>query len=120
MSAKVKLTFANGMLKGCHRVVERDKRITVGRGPLCDLRLPKTGEFLRVSRKHCELEVHPPRARIRDLGSLNGTFVNGVSVGEAGPWAEEKDQAGNVWRNLHDGDEIRIGDTYLKVNIESS
>lgn len=120
MSAKVKLTFANGMLKGCHRVVDRDKRITIGRGHVCELRLPKTEEFKRVSRRHCELEVNPPAVRIRDLGSLNGTFVNGVSVGEAGPWAEEKDQAGNIWRHLRDGDEIRIGDTYLKVNIESS
>src|SRR5690606_28975695 len=105
MSAKVKLTFANGTLKGCHRVVDKYKRITVGRGVDCDLRLPKSGEFRKISRRHCELEVSPPRARVRDLGSLNGTYVNGVSVGEAGPWAEEKDEGGNVWRLLRDGDE---------------
>jgi two-component system response regulator GlrR len=36
-----------------------------------------------VSRKHCEVVVRDGRARIRDLGSTNGTQVDGVMVVEA-------------------------------------
>jgi hypothetical protein len=32
----------------------------------------------RVSKKHCALEVEGDRIQIKDLGSANGTFVNGV------------------------------------------
>ncbi len=33
-----------------------------------------------VSRRHAALEVAGPEVRIRDLGSTNGTFVNGVRI----------------------------------------
>ena len=32
------------------------------------------------SRHHCILEIAPPQAFLRDLGSTNGTFVNGIRV----------------------------------------
>ncbi len=35
------------------------------------------------SRHHCLLEITPPRCFLRDLGSTNGTFVNGQRVAEA-------------------------------------
>ena len=41
-----------------------------------------------VSRHHFLLEVCPPQACVRDLGSRNGTYVNGRKVGgrqEASP-----------------------------------
>lgn len=36
-----------------------------------------------VSRFHCELEIDGPRLRVRDLGSRNGTRLDGVHVREA-------------------------------------
>ena len=36
-----------------------------------------------VSRYHCEIRVDVDGARVRDLGSLNGTSVDGVRVIEA-------------------------------------
>jgi two-component system response regulator GlrR len=36
-----------------------------------------------VSRFHCEITIDGARARIRDLGSMNGTVVDGVAVVEA-------------------------------------
>src|SRR4051812_20631800 len=33
-----------------------------------------------VSRKHCVIEVDRMRVRVRDLGSTNGTHVNGVRI----------------------------------------
>jgi hypothetical protein len=34
-----------------------------------------------ISRRHFMVEVNPPDARIRDFGSLNGTYVNDTKIG---------------------------------------
>jgi predicted component of type VI protein secretion system len=44
----------------------------VGRHPHCDVRLPS----IRVSRRHCCLTVIDGEVAVRDLGSLNGTWIN--------------------------------------------
>jgi pSer/pThr/pTyr-binding forkhead associated (FHA) protein len=52
-----------------------------------------------VSRRHCVLERLPDgQVRLRDLGSRNGTFVQGLPVRE---------------RILRHGDEIRVGRSVL-------
>jgi adenylate cyclase len=52
---------------------------SVGRGVACDLPVQDP----TVSRQHAELEVVEGGVRIRDLGSTNGTFVNGERVSDA-------------------------------------
>ena len=54
-------------------------RMTVGRSPSCDCVLPEDC----VSRRHAELRRDGERWFLRDLGSSNGTRVNGVRVIEA-------------------------------------
>ncbi len=54
-------------------------RITVGRLPENDVAL----DDLLVSRRHAELRRDPSGWRITDLGTGNGTFVNGVRVQSA-------------------------------------
>jgi hypothetical protein len=54
------------------------------------------------SRHHCLLEISPPRCFLRDLGSTNGTFVNGQRVAEA---------------FLKSGDQIQGGATVLLVEV---
>src|SRR5688572_18190235 len=54
------------------------------------------------SRHHCLLEITPPHCFLRDLGSTNGTFVNGQRVAEA---------------NLKSGDQIQGGETILLVEV---
>jgi pSer/pThr/pTyr-binding forkhead associated (FHA) protein len=51
----------------------------IGRQRSCDLVIPAA----TVSRLHCELALEGNWVRIRDLGSSNGTFVNGQRVKEA-------------------------------------
>jgi hypothetical protein len=54
-------------------------RMLVGRAPNCDCVVPEDG----VSRKHAQLLCDGERWYVRDLGSRNGTRVNGVRVIEA-------------------------------------
>lgn len=54
---------------------------TIGRSKECDIRLPCD----QVSRKHCQIELEGENAHITDLGSANGTFVNGERVAEKVP-----------------------------------
>src|SRR5262249_17306558 len=56
------------------------------------------------SRHHCILEIAPPQCFLRDLGSLNGTFVNGIKVETA---------------HLKNGDRIQGGETVLEVEVAS-
>ena len=48
----------------------------LGRGTDCDLRMVDPG----VSRHHAELRVEDGQVVLVDLGSTNGTFVNGQPV----------------------------------------
>jgi DNA-binding SARP family transcriptional activator len=76
----------------------------VGRGDDCD---PQFSRDPLISRRHCRLDVHPPEISIRDLGSSNGTFVNDSPIG------------GPVPASLVDGDEIRVGHTVIRVDVET-
>src|SRR5919107_2274232 len=61
----------------------------------------------KASRRHASLKVLPDgRAELTDLGSRNGTFVNGQQL------------TGSVI--LNGGEEIRIGDTVLRAVREQA
>lgn len=77
--------------------IERAKTV-IGRQTGCHLRI-RSGE---VSREHCEIAVEEGAAVIRDRGSRNGTFVNGVKVKE---------------KRLEAGDLIAVGPVVLLVQI---
>ena len=64
--------------------------VTVGRGQESDIFL----DDVTVSRKHAEIERGERGYRIRDVGSLNGTYVNRVRVDAV---------------DLRNGDEIQVG-----------
>ncbi len=53
-----------------------DEPVIVGRGDTCDLILADT----QISKRHCELRIDDDEVVLRDLGSTNGTFVNGNRV----------------------------------------
>jgi pSer/pThr/pTyr-binding forkhead associated (FHA) protein len=52
--------------------------VVVGRGRRCDVRI----ESFRVSRRHCRLVLDCDVVRVLDLGSTNGTKINGQSIRE--------------------------------------
>jgi hypothetical protein len=69
-------------------------RNVIGRGTEADIRLPDTG----VSRKHVDVVLDSGTAICEDLGSTNGTLVNGRRI---------------TRQPLADGDVIRIGHSVL-------
>jgi predicted component of type VI protein secretion system len=82
------------MFKGDQRrsfSVTRDMTV-IGRREDCDLRIP-LGD---VSRKHCRLIKDDGTLRIEDLGSSNGTFINGERVQQAELTAGDTLQVGPV------------------------
>jgi hypothetical protein len=64
---------------------------------------PYGGQQLGVSRKHACLSQTEAGLSIRDLGSTNGTLVNGRVLGPTEDWP------------LRDGDEIRLGKLALTI-----
>lgn len=71
-------------------------RRTIGKDSGNDVALP---DDPTVSRMHAALERYPAGWCVADLGSSNGTFVNGERI-----WGP---------RRLRDGDEVRVGRTTL-------
>ena len=94
----VKLVVASGKNAGRAIAVKRNK-LLIGRAEDCDVR-PLSDE---VSRRHCEVNVGPAEVTAQDLGSRNGTFVNGEKIAEK--------------TLLKDGDVLRIGLLELQVSI---
>ena len=52
----------------------------IGRSPEAHMCLVDDRFF---SRNHCLLEINPPQSFLRDLGSTNGTFVNGQRASQS-------------------------------------
>jgi pSer/pThr/pTyr-binding forkhead associated (FHA) protein len=71
-----------------------------GRGPECHLRFNSDW----VSRQHCQLHVSDAQAILRDLGSRNGTLVNGVLL------------AGD--HTLAEKDQIQIGPVVFEASFD--
>jgi pSer/pThr/pTyr-binding forkhead associated (FHA) protein len=126
----VTLTMANGPLVGKEYEFCDSAIYLLGRGPECYPRLPDELLYKDISRHHCLLSIHLPELRLLDLGSTNGTFVNGAKVGpgaELAPAPEDNAQVTTVaadadppgWHPLKDGDVITLGcGTVLIVRIE--
>jgi serine/threonine-protein kinase len=75
----------------------------VGRSKRAHFRLPEKDEFF--SRIHFLVEVNPPRCRLVDMKSTNGTYVNGQRV---------------LVADLMHGDRIQGGQTVLQVSLEGA
>lgn len=85
----------------------------VGRDPECGLQLPNDEAHQQISRYHCLLDINPPDATIRDFGSLNGTYVNGATIGQRASGQSRDDAIKGTYpeRPLRHGDRIGLGAT---------
>lgn len=99
---QVNLKVLAGPYKGRIFTFTQHDSFLIGRTPDAHLCLPDDRFF---SRNHCLLEINPPHTFLRDLGSTNGTFVNGQRVREA---------------FLKNGDRIQGGETVLLVEVSTA
>lgn len=95
----VKLIVASGKSAGRSIAIKRNT-LLIGRAEECDIR-PLSED---VSRRHCQVTVGPAEIWAEDLGSRNGTFVNGAKI-------ETRTRV-----RVADGDLIRVGVLELKVS----
>jgi len=91
--ARLLLTMPEGQ-----QVRELGPHNTLGRHPQNSIQLLDR----IVSKEHCIIELRPEGTVLRDLGSLNGTFVNGERV--------------NGERVLQHGDELALGATRARYD----
>jgi signal transduction histidine kinase len=70
--------------------------LVIGRDPSCDVPLRDPG----ISRHHARMELRGDHYVLKDLGSANGTYVNGMRVTES---------------SLQAGDQVRLGNTILAM-----
>lgn len=92
-------TFLFGRLNECHCCLDGDSQ---------------------VSRRHFIIEVNPPDARIRDFGSMNGTYVNDKKIGsrEKGETPEKGQKRKYPEIDLKNGDIVKVGQTVFSVKTE--
>ncbi|MDA1044283.1 MAG: protein kinase, partial [Verrucomicrobia bacterium] len=119
MRSSVTLDIVKGALSGKAIVFDQRDSIIIGRGDGCVPQLPSDAAHSTVSRNHCLIDINPPDVRVRDFGSLNGTFVNGKKIGQRAreQTAEEGAQSAFPEHDLNNGDTLTIGDTTICVHI---
>jgi serine/threonine-protein kinase len=98
---RVVIEVAEGPHQGQTFAFEGHDTFLVGRSRRAHFRLPREDRYF--SRIHFLVEVNPPSCRLMDMGSKNGTFVNGKRVSLV---------------DLQDGDQIQGGKTVLRVRVE--
>jgi len=90
------LRFISGKYQGGEFPLPNSKEIVVGRSSELDMVLVED----MVSRRHAKITVTGDQIFIQDLGSTNGTFVNGEKIKRA---------------RLQEGDRILIGTSIIKL-----
>jgi pSer/pThr/pTyr-binding forkhead associated (FHA) protein len=73
-----------------------------------------------VSRHHCRIKVSAPLIRIQDLGSRNGTYLNGEKIGQRSK--DEKVEKAltrdHTEYALWQGDKLQLGNTVFQVELD--
>jgi DNA-binding NtrC family response regulator len=101
MAGPIQIVALSGRQRGVvHTIPTLECRIGRGSANHIDV------SDLTVSRSHCLLLQTGDDVAIRDLGSINGTYVNGEAVLDTAV--------------LRDGDEVQLGDSRFLISIPDS
>lgn len=97
---KINLSVISGPQSGQIFTFDRHDTFIFGRSSKADCPVPNDGY---LSRNHFILEINPPVCMLKDLGSRNGTKVNGQRVGSV---------------QVRDGDVISAGASQFQLQID--
>ncbi len=101
-STQFALRFISGKYQGGEFPIRMEREIVIGRSSELDMVLVED----MVSRKHAKIAAMQGQVVIQDLGSTNGTFVNGEKIKKV---------------RLKEGDRILIGTSIIKmVSVDSA
>jgi len=117
MTATIRLTVLTGPHKGTRFCMRELASCVMGRAPECQMQLCGAQRDQCISRRHCQLYFAPPFLCVRDLGSANGTYINGHNVTEEGPVCCDVPDLGKALGVASDGDILTVGGTTFQVNI---
>src|SRR5437763_3035304 len=98
---RIILNVVAGPHKGLEFSFDRHDTFLVGRSKNAHFQLPAKDRYF--SRIHFMMELNPPACRLIDMGSHNGTYVNGTKV---------------LTAELKEGDQIRAGHTTLLFKVQ--
>jgi transcriptional regulator of acetoin/glycerol metabolism len=101
-SRELELVVLRGPDRGarCPLSASHPAPLLIGQSATCDFRLTDRS----ISRRHAAIDASEWPVRVRDLGSTNGTFVNGVAIVEA---------------RLSGGETLCVGDTTIVANLRA-
>lgn len=102
MATRVRLIERGSTAGQTREIVLTEPEFLIGRGADCDLRLRESA----VSRHHCTVRVSGGEVSVVDLGSSNGTFVNGQRIRSSSP--------------LRTGDQLAVGSATFLVDLGDS
>ena len=116
MKFQFTLTVVEGERKGKSFLLGGPGRLFFGRGDDCFEVLPQSD--LTAGRYHALFEIEPPHVFVTDLGSVNGTHLNGKKIGrnpdilnpESGPHSDERVA-------LSHGDRLTLGETTFETGL---
>lgn len=94
------LKVLDGAKKGA-KIAVKKSQFLIGRSKECQLCVGSTA----ISRKHCLISRHEARVTAQDLGSRNGTYVNGKKLSEE--------------VELESGDQLMVGPLKFQLTISA-
>jgi pSer/pThr/pTyr-binding forkhead associated (FHA) protein len=96
---KARLIERGGSAEQWREIPLTQAEFLIGRGSDCELRLHGAS----ISRHHCLIRLGAAEVTLTDLGSSNGTYLNGLRI---------TSQA-----ELHHGDEIKVGEFSFWIEV---
>lgn len=98
---RLRIRFGEGAHQGHVLEFQAPRTVVFGRSSQADVQIYDE----RISRRHCAVRVESDSVRLKDMGSGNGTFINGSKIGET---------------VLVTGDVVKIGRTEIEVTLLAS